>query len=151
MSGDHDVNPKKDWPAYDRKSEWDEEYKERYLRNVMCKTQLQKGWKVEYKSGGNSLSPRVKWNETCLFEPVVDTDKLKVNDIVFCEVQPGNRFFAHLILDIELVNRDFPRTAASARKRRTELRRKFIIGNNKGIINGHCFDEHIYGLLVRVY
>ena len=104
---------------------------------------------MQYKSGGNSLYPRVRSNEVCIFDPVVDPDKLKVNDIVFCEVQPDNRFFAHLIKTIEWVKWDRPRTAASARARRTELRKKFTIGNMSGYVNGYCFEEHIYGQLVE--
>ena len=130
------------------KRSWDDEQRCRWH---MCKKQLLEGTPVQYKSGGNSLYPLVHANDSCLFAPVVNPDTLKVGDIVFCEVQPGNRFFAHLIKTIEWENcKVDPRTAASARARRTEPRRKFTIGNISGHINGHCFEEHIYGRLVEV-
>jgi len=100
----------------------------------MCKKQLQEGTHVQYKSGGNSLYPVVHANDSCLFEPVANPEELKVNDIVFCEVQPGDRFFAHLIHKIEWVA-GF---------------RCFAIGDIDGNGDGHCFNEHIYGRLVEV-
>ena len=119
---------------------WGDEQQRRWHRNSMCKKQLQEGTHVQYKSGGNSLYPFVHANDSCLFEPVVNPDELKVNDIVFCEVQPGDRFFAHLIHKIEWVTWDNP----------LDFRRRFTIGDIGGHVDGYCFDEHIYGRLVEV-
>ena len=116
------------------KRSWDDEQRCRWH---MCKKQLLEGTPVQYKSGGNSLYPLVHANDSCLFAPVVNPDTLKVGDIVFCDVQPGNRFCAHMIKTIECT-----RTAVSARR--------FIISDRSGHVNGHCFDEHIYGRLVEV-
>ena len=111
----------------------------------MMKKQLQSGKSAQYRSSGNSLYPRVWSGDCCLFEPVFDCKNLKEGDIVFCEVQRGNRFYAHKILSIRWDHS----TAASAH---TEWRRVFTIGNNRNPPreNGWCFDEHMYGRLVEV-
>ena len=89
---------------------------------------------MQYKSAGNSLFPLVHANDSCLFEPVANPEELKQGDVVFCEVQPGDRFFAHLIHKIEW----------------EAWFRVFTIGDIDGNVNGHCFDEKIYGRLVEV-
>ena len=64
----------------------------------------------------------------------MDVDTIKLDDIVFCQVQPKNRFFAHKVLKIELHGG----------------KRYFTIGNQKGFRNGWCEDHHIYGRLIEV-
>ena len=105
----------------------------------MIREQLQKGLLVQYRSGGNSMWPHVHSGDCCLFEPVVDCFRLRPNDIVFCRVQPYERYFAHKIIEIESVP---DKTAGSAPR----PRRKFWIGN----ADGWCHEEHIYGKFVEV-
>ena len=69
-------------------------------------------------------------------------------DIVFCQVQPSERYFAHKVIYFE-----WEQTAASA-PGSSEFQgkwytKKYWIGNNKGHINGWCHEKHIYGRLVE--
>ena len=60
-----------------------------------------------------------------------------VGDIVFCQVQPGERYFAHIVLEVVQPNYY------------TEAK-YYQIGNITGHRNGWCFREHIFGILVEV-
>ena len=139
----HEIHPDDD-VDWTRSQSWDEELKRRDLRNRMIKKQLTEGTSVQYRSTGNSLWPKVKSGDCCILEPVLYPDNLKVNDIVFCEVQWGNRFYAHMILAIQ-----WHKTAESASGEET-WKRYFTIGNINGHVNGWCYDEHVYGRLVEV-
>ena len=96
----HEIHPADDvdWTIPDDPDNWDEEMRLRNERNDKIKKQLQKGNTVQYTSSGNSLWPHVKSGDCCLYEPVKYESDLELYDIVFCEVQPYNRFFAHKIL-----------------------------------------------------
>ena len=111
----------------------------------MMKHMLQNGQSVQYRSSGNSLRPLVCSGDCCILQPVWNPALLVQYDVVFCEVQPGNRFFTHYILKIEW------ETAAASSAATGEPKRKFIIGNASGWANGHCYDQHIYGRLFEVY
>ena len=112
----------------------------------MIKAMLLEGRSVQYKSTGNSLWPWVHSGDCCIFEPVFDCGTLIAeHDVVFCEVQPGDRFFAHKRLRVEYED-ESSSSAASAQT----PRRKFYIGNMSKHENGWCYDEHIYGRLVEV-
>ena len=100
----------------------------------MIKEQLLSGKPVIYRSSGWSLYPRVHSNDQCHFDPVSSPDEVRHNDVVFCEVQPGDRFFAHLV----------------SRKWLEDGEWYFTISNMKGRQNGWCSMKHIYGRLVRV-
>ena len=123
-----------DW-MIPKKPDWAAEQRLRRIRNNNIKAQLQEGRTVQYKSSGNSLYPHVHSNDVCMFEPVLYPETIKLNDIVFCEVQPGNRYFAHKVLDIY----------------RDSGKRYFTIGNQQGFQNGHCEDHHIHGRLIEVF
>ena len=120
----------------------DQELRLRYQRNVLIKSQLLEGKSVVYRSSGNSLWPRVQSGQKCTFIPVRAAGQklqqlgvyLHVGDIVFCEVQPRDRFFAHEIKEIETI----------------KWVTYYSIGNARGHINGWCEAKHIYGKLVGV-
>ena len=107
-----------------------------YTRNLLMRKQLQDGAPVTYRSSGSSLSPIVQSGDCCIIEPILDCGTLVVGDIVFCEVQPTNRFYAHKVLHIGVWHG----------------RRYFDIGNNHDPPhkNGWCYDCHIYGQMVEV-
>jgi hypothetical protein len=111
-----------------------EEMKRRKMRNEMIKDKLKAGRSVCYRSSGWSLYPRVHCNDQTTYDPVTSDDQVQVGDIVFCQVQPYDRFFAHLVKE------KIWRNAAWC----------FIISNIAGYVNGWCFIEHIYGRLVEV-
>ena len=116
--------------------EWKTELQRRHERDIMIKMRLQEGRNVFYRSSGWSLYPQVHCGDGCTYTPVTSEQEVQVNDIVFCEVQPGDRFYAHLVLEAE---EDW---------RSDKMR--YIIGNASGRQNGWCHIEHIYGRLVKV-
>ena len=116
--------------------DWDEEQRLREERNELIKAQLLDGKTVAYRSSGWSLYPRVHSNDLCCYTPVSFDEQVEVDDIVFCQVQPSERFCAHLVKDKEWHDAD--------------RRWKYWISNPQGRINGHCYKEHIYGRLFVV-
>ena len=132
LDGKHSVGPELDfdWTLH---SDWSIELKRRDERNKLVKAELQNGNTVAFRSSGNSLDPRVCSGDSCTYQPVANAAEIQLNDIVFCEVQPGNRFYAHIVRKIE----DW------------EGRRCFTIANYAGRENGWCYSEHIYGKLIH--
>ena len=69
----------------------------------MIKELLQKGKNVCYRSSGNSMAPVVKSGDLCEFVPFQEGSSvaysINVGDVVFCAVQPKNRFYAHFVLE----------------------------------------------------
>ena len=135
----HEVHPdlEIDWTLPEDRNDWNEEWRRRELRNEMIKDHLLQGKSVQYKSGGNSLYPKVWSGDTCMYVPVKLGTPIIAGDIVFCQVQPYNRFFAHMVLRI-----DTPADPAE--------KPKYWIGNIEGRENGWCYREHIYGWLIEV-
>ena len=126
------------------------EFKRRDLRNRMIRERLAEGRPVRYVSTGNSMSPLVQGNDACTFLPTQavtaehgmhavqkKASEISVGDIVFCQVQPGERYFAHIVLEVVQPNYY------------TEAK-YYQIGNITGHRNGWCFREQIYGILVDV-
>ena len=65
-----------------------------------------------------------------------EASEIGVGDVVFCQVQRSQQYYAHIVLEL---THDY-----HAREP------KYWIGNIQGRINGWCFREHIYGILVDV-
>ena len=65
-----------------------------------------------------------------------NASEIGVGDIVFCQVQRSQQYYAHIVLEVE---RDYH-----------ALEPKYWIGNIEHRINGWCFREHIFGILVEV-
>ena len=132
----HEVHPDDDvdWTQLDGGHGWTVEQRLREMRNHLIKEQLLRGLTVQYKPGGNSMHPYIHTGDTCIFEPVDERTPLGVGDIVFCQAQPRDYFFAHWITKTY-------KPAGSARK--------YIITNNRRHVNGWCHRKHIYGKLVE--
>ena len=64
---------------------------------------------------------------------MTSADDVNDNDIVFCQVQPGDRFYGHLV----------------SRKWFQDGEWYFTISNLKGRSNGWCAIKHMYGRLIR--
>ena len=107
----------------------------RLLRNEMIKENLLEGRNAQYRSSGNSLVPFVKPNDRCTYAPVTREEDVQLKDIVFCQVQPRNYFYAHLV---------------TRKERYRGGRVYFAISTAKGHDNGCCYIEHIYGKLIKV-
>ena len=69
----------------------------REVRNRLIKEELLKHKPVIYQSSGWSLYQYVSSGNQCTFHPVTDPSEVDVSNIVLCEVQPGNRFFGHMV------------------------------------------------------
>ena len=115
LDGKHSVGPELDfdldWTRFERREE----------RNNLVKAELQNGNTVGFRSSGLSLYPRVCSGDFDTYQPVVNADdEIQKEDIVLCEVQPGSRFYAHIVKKIE----DW------------EGRRRFTIANYAGRENG---------------
>ena len=131
----HEIHPSSevDWTLG---SDWETEQHLREVRNSLVRDMLASGRSVQYRSTGNSLYPMVRPNDVTMWEQVTDCSILVVGDVVFCAVQPGDRFYGHMIHNIGTW---YGTTY-------------WDIGNMKDPphINGWCYAEHIYGRLMEV-
>ena len=118
--------------------DWAEEQRLRETRNKLVKDQLLEGKTVAYRSSGWSLWPRVHSGDLCVYIPVRFEESVLEDNIVFCNVQPSNYFYAHRVHTKEW---DY-----------VAQKYKFWIANMKTPprINGYCYIEHIYGKLADV-
>ena len=129
-----------DWTLSLDPLDWRRELDLRNKRNELIKEKLQEGKTVAYRSSGWSLFPRVWSNDLCYYEPSFkDPSRIEIDDIVFCEVDPGKRFYAHLVKSKTLRwNSDSGREEWS-----------FCISNMAGRENGTCPIEQVYGRLFK--
>ena len=123
---------------------WELELKLRERRDGLLREKLTAGFSVFYKSSGNSMWPLVHSGDACTFHPIQAVTRgegqfpifkgrseIGVGDIVFCQVQPSLRYYAHIVRAVKGAHES-------------------SIGNIKGLINGWCYREHIFGILVDV-
>lgn len=85
----------------------------------------EQGW-AEFRPRGHSMEPRVRDNELVRVEAITDDTALKWNDVVLCTV--NGRQYLHLI---KAINGE-----------------RYLIGNNRGGLNGWTNRAHIHGVLV---
>ena len=132
LQGPHEASPELDvdWTLSE---DWAEECRLREVRNQLIKTQLQAARQVCYGSSGSSLCPRVRYNDQTTYAPVTSADMVQVDDIVFCEVQTSNRFYAHLVKNMYLQGGKWV----------------FKISNMQCWVSGWCRMEHTYGKLIE--
>jgi phage repressor protein C with HTH and peptisase S24 domain len=91
---------------------------------------LQKGETVSFRPKGNSMKPKIESGDLVTVSP--DLSALAADDIVLCKVK-GNHY-VHLVKAIK-----------------TEKEKKlYLIGNNKGGINGWVGLNNIYGKVTDV-
>ena len=74
-----------------------ENRRRRKLRNSRIKDLLQEGRTITFRSEGWSLWPKVSSMDATTYEPVKSAEDVGETDIVFCEVQPGDRFCARMV------------------------------------------------------
>jgi sRNA-binding protein len=90
--------------------------------------QLQEGKTVSFRSGGNSMTPRIKSGQRCTYVPVKSMDDIKKGDAVFCKV--GKNIFTHLVTAIK--------------------DNQVQISNNHGHCNGWTTIDKVYGKVIKV-
>ena len=106
----------------------------REVRNQLATKQLQSRRSVGFRQSGWSCYPDIWDDDLCCYEPIDDWRNLRLGDIVFCAVQPGRRYYAHPIKEIGW----------------WKGQPCFTIANLAGRVNGWCYKEDIYGILVEV-
>jgi hypothetical protein len=88
---------------------------------------LKLGETVKFRPVGNSMAPLIKSGELCTVKPV-GNDDLFLEDIVLCSVN-GSQYL-HLIKDRGI--------------------NEYLIGNNRGKLNGWITHENIHGILIKI-
>src|SRR5580704_5452923 len=86
---------------------------------------LETDYEVSFRPRGNSMTGKIDSGQLVTVKAVT-TDILQVGDIVLCKV--SGRQYLHLIKQIGADGR-------------------FLIGNNKGFINGWTTANNIYGIV----
>jgi len=127
------------------------ELRRRNTTNKLIREFLVEGRSVLYRSSGNSMWPLVQSDDACLFDPIQavtakdgihsfqkKASEICVGDIVFCQVQRSQQYYAHIVLGVEQSNYH------------TWPEPMHRIGNIQRHINGWCLREHIFGILVDV-
>ena len=89
---------------------------------------LKEGEPVSFRPTGGSMKGRIEPGQLCTVQPVTDPSQLAIDDIVLCKVA-GNDYL-HLIKAID--------------------RGRFLIGNNRGGINGWVGAHGIYGKATKI-
>jgi hypothetical protein len=88
---------------------------------------LQQGETVQFRPRGDSMRGKVNPGQLCTVEPV-DPSTLRVGDVVLCKV--NGRHYLHLVKAVQ-----GPR---------------FLIGNNRGRLNGWITGNAIYGKCTKI-
>ena len=119
--------------------------------SISLRTKLSAGCSVSVYSGlslslsGHSMYPMVQSGDVCTFHPIQavtaegqlsiqkERSEIGVGDIVFCQVQPSLRYYAHIVRAV------LPKP-----------RQEYSIGNIQRHIHGWCYRENIFGILVDV-
>lgn len=82
---------------------------------------------VEFRPRGSSMEPLVKDNQLVTVARVTDDTVIEYGSIVLCMV--SGRQYLHLV---KAVNAD-----------------RYLIGNNRGGLNGWTNRKHVFGVLVK--
>lgn len=90
--------------------------------------QLRCGETVQFRPRGNSMTGKIESGNLCTVTPVSTDTVISKNDIVLCKV--NGKQYLHLVL------------ATKANQ--------FLIGNNKGGINGWISRNAIFGKCIEV-
>ena len=93
---------------------------------------LRAGETISFRSGGNSMTPRIKSKQKCTYSPVKTHEDVNVGDAVFCKVV-GN-LYTHLVTAKKSVGDTY----------------KYQISNNHGHVNGWTSLEMIYGKVTEI-
>ena len=127
-----------DWSYHPNAELWQFLTNKRY--EMMQETLLQ-GHPIQFKTGGRSLEPLVYSGDICFIWPLQPgITQIKPGDIVFCQVQPRQTYYVHLVWSV-----------SNYRTKTGTERTCYLIGNNKQgegkKYNGYCYREHIYGIV----
>ena len=93
---------------------------------------LRQGETVTFRPRGNSMTGKIESGQLCTVDPVADTKMLEIGQVVLCRVH--GREFLHLVKGT----------------RRAKENTQYMIGNNKGHVNGWVRHDSIFGVLTKV-
>lgn len=85
---------------------------------------LESGEETSFRPKGNSMSPKIESGQKVTISPGISD--VEVGDAVFCKVK--GRFYCHLVKGVD--------------------GERFLIGNNKGGING--WTKRVFGKVTKV-
>ena len=88
---------------------------------------LNRGETISFRPRGNSMQGKIESGQLCTVEPLGATD-LSIDSIVLCRVKGSD--YLHLV---KAIDGD-----------------RFLIGNNRGGLNGWVSRRAIFGRLIRV-
>ena len=143
--GSHEVRPEQDVDQTFHPN-WHTEQRRREERNIELKRMLLAGSDVAYRSSGRSLEPRVMNGDRCTFEPVTSVDQVLVDDIVFCEVQYGDRFYVGVVRE-----KRFDGYEDCYYFFIGSIKGRFLMNNCRVVYGvGWCKIGHVYGRLSNV-
>jgi hypothetical protein len=89
---------------------------------------LAQGERVRFRPLGTSMQPKINSGDWCTVEPVDDARMLAVGHIVLCTVR--GKQYLHLVKAVD--------------------NGRFLIGNNRGHLNGWIQTRGVHGRLVSV-
>ena len=92
---------------------------------------------MHFQVAGWSLWDGACKDQFCLFEPITSASDLAIGDYVFCQLQPGGRFYAQKILHIGVDPAFGP-----------EIKYTIWTNNTEGL--GDTYRAYIYGRLCEV-
>ena len=119
LEGPHEAAPSfhEDWTiapgSNSDPAKWELELRLRDARKTLIQEYLIEGRSVFYKSSVNSMWPLVQARDACTFHPiqaVTARDGIHsiqkeasdcVGDIVFCQVQRSDQYYAHIVIRVE--------------------------------------------------
>lgn len=88
---------------------------------------LKSGEPVQFEPRGQSMSGRIESGQLVIIWPLSDEDNIAIGDVVLCRVH-GNEYL-HLVI--------------------SESDGRYLIGNNRGGINGWTHRSNIFGRMVE--
>jgi hypothetical protein len=89
---------------------------------------LRAGVTVQFRPRGRSMQPRIESGALCTVVPLAAADTLAPGDVVLCRVRGAH--YLHLVKAVD--------------------GQRFLIGNNRGGVNGWIGRIGVYGRLVAV-
>ena len=125
---------------------------------IALRTKLRAGGSACFQPSGYSMYPMVQSGDVCTFHPIQavtaegqlsiqkERSEIGVGDVVFCQVQPSQLYYASIVHEVQQQCWDGDRPRGSA----AVQRHNYLIGNTQRHIHGWCYRENIFGILIDV-
>ena len=103
-------------------------------------TELLEGKTIQFRPTGGSMRGKIESGQLCTLIPICADTSLSIGDIVLCRVKGS--VYLHLIKSIQNIQQ--------TREDEVITWIEYLIGNNKGRINGWVTRNTIYGKCIKV-